>query len=628
MRKVLYIRFIIILYIFAGMFIFCAPVLSDTFDDEFIKNKKLETSIDLKNGTESNIMPPESQEKDNNDVTTNDAASVENNPTSLPPVVGDEKTAQANTGSEQEDSLSGDDGVPKPLYNDKKQALKPDNFYDNFVLGTTSTKLPKGNQNNIFLLGLVSIVVVITSIFLLVNFIRAQKDLNKQRELFHKNFDPLNIRQGFFSADYDIRNAKTDGIEIVKSTQAPSDNENNLSEDMVEPAEELMPVTASAEVVPSSQEVSVKEEFVGQPAHDELSYQLKEANKVFEENLEGELPEAVSQQNENKEDVLSDDELDFIDAINNSDSEDSLQTKEELSFEEEDEKQEGFNQDITSDVVEDSHPVQSAVEEDALYVEEKDILVEPAVSSMQVEQPEDSIPQSDEEEPLPSDIFVEDIPSVVVENPQEEIITEDEVVEEVPEVLPDEEVVFIQEEVEPPVEEAVSLETQQDEEDIIPVQNVVFEQEVSQPSIEDIKQAAVEDKSPEKVIEQSEVQEHEPSTTVDIPVSAKEAEEEKPSEPEKTEEEKALEKFDIVDVCKIDDNKEILLIKEGFRYSFMARVYTEVFKLFDMNQPDKINRIKEIDEKQGDKQVYMIKGEQHRILFAMNDKEASFIMEL
>lgn len=60
----------------------------------------------------------------------------------------------------------------------------------------------------------------------------------------------------------------------------------------------------------------------------------------------------------------------------------------------------------------------------------------------------------------------------------------------------------------------------------------------------------------------------------------------------------------------------------------MARVYTEVFKLFDMNQPDKINRIKEIDEKQGDKQVYMIKGEQHRILFAMNNKEASFIMEL
>ena len=160
------------------------------------------------------------------------------------------------------------------------------------------------------------------------------------------------------------------------------------------------------------------------------------------------------------------------------------------------------------------------------------------------------------------------------------------------------------------------------------MQNVVFEQEVSQPSIEDIKQAAVEDKSPEKVIEQSEVQEHEPSTTVDIPVSAKEAEEEKPSESEKTEEEKALEKFDIVDVCKIDDNKEILLIKEGFRYSFMARVYTEVFKLFDMNQPDKINRIKEIDEKQGDKQVYMIKGEQYRILFAMNDKEASFIMEL
>lgn len=623
MRKVLYIRFIIILYIFAGMFIFCAPVLSDTFDDEFIKNKKLETSIDLKNGTESNIIPPESQEKDNNDVTTNDAASVENNPTSLPPVVGDEKTAQANTGSEQEDSLSGDDGVPKPLYNDKKQALKPDNFYDNFVLGTTSTKLPKGNQNNIFLLGLVSIVVVITSIFLLVNFIRAQKDLNKQRELFHKNFDPLNIRQGFFSADYDIRNAKTDGIEIVKSTQAPSDNENNLSEDMVEPAEELMPVTASAEVVPSSQEVSVKEEFVGQPAHDELSYQLKEANKVFEENLEGELPEAVSQQNENKEDVLSDDELDFIDAINNSDSEDSLQAKDEPSFEEED-KQEEFTHDITSDVVEDSQPEQSAVEEDTFT----DIFVDSAASSMQVEQPEDSIPQSDEEEPLPSDIFVEDIPSVVVENPQEEIITEDEAVEEVPEVLPDEEVVFIQEEVEPPVEEAVSLETQQDEEDIIPVQNVVFEQEVSQPSIEDIKQAAVEDKSPEKVVEQSEVREHEPSTTVDIPVEATEAEEEKPSEPEKTEEEKALEKFDIVDVCKIDDNKEILLIKEGFRYSFMARVYTEVFKLFDMNQPDKINRIKEIDEKQGDKQVYMIKGEQHRILFAMNDKEASFIMEL
>ena len=625
MRKVLYIRFIIILYIFAGMFIFCAPVLSDTFDDEFIKNKKLETSIDLKNGTESNIMPPESQDKDNDDVTTNDAASVENNPTSLPPVVGDEKTAQANTGSEQEDSLSGDDGVPKPLYNDKKQALKPDNFYDNFVLGTTSTKLPKGNQNNIFLLGLVSIVVVITSIFLLVNFIRAQKDLNKQRELFHKNFDPLNIRQGFFSADYDIRNAKTDGIEIVKSTQAPSDNENNLSEDMVEPAEELMPVTASAEVVPSSQEVSVKEEFVEQPAHDELSYQLKEANKVFEENLEGELPEAVSQQDENKEDVLSDDELDFIDAINNSDSEDSLQTKEELSFEEEDEKQEGFNQDITSDVVEDSHPVQSAVEEDTFT----DIFVDSSASSMQDEQHEDSIPQSDDEEPLPPDIFVEDIPSVVVENPQEEIITEDEVVEEVPEVLPDEEVVFIQEEVEPPVEEEItSSEPQQDEEDIIPVQNVVFEQEVSQPSIEDIKQAAVEDKSPEKVVEQSEVREHEPSTTVDIPVSAKEAEEEKPSEPEKTEEEKALEKFDIVDVCKIDDNKEILLIKEGFRYSFMARVYTEVFKLFDMNQPDKINRIKEIDEKQGDKQVYMIKGEQHRILFAMNDKEASFIMEL
>lgn len=607
------------------MFIFCAPVLSDTFDDEFIKNKKLETSIDLKNGTESNIMPPESQEKDNNDVTTNDAASVENNPTSLPPVVGDEKTAQANTGSEQEDSLSGDDGVPKPLYNDKKQALKPDNFYDNFVLGTTSTKLPKGNQNNIFLLGLVSIVVVITSIFLLVNFIRAQKDLNKQRELFHKNFDPLNIRQGFFSADYDIRNAKTDGIEIVKSTQAPSDNENNLSEDMVEPAEELMPVTASAEVVPSSQEVSVKEEFVGQPAHDELSYQLKEANKVFEENLEGELPEAVSQQDENKEDVLSDDELDFIDAINNSDSDDSLQTKEELSFEEEDEKQEEFNQDITSDVVEDSHPVQSAVEEDTFT----DIFVDSAASSMQVEQPEVSIQQSDDEEPLPPDIFVEDIPSVVVENPQEEIIPEEEVVEEVPEVLPDEDVVFIQEEVEPPVEEEItSSEPQQDEEDIIPVQNVVFEQEVSQPSIEDIKQAAVEDKSPEKVVEQSEVQEHEPSTTVDIPVSATEAEEEKPSEPEKTEEEKALEKFDIVDVCKIDDNKEILLIKEGFRYSFMARVYTEVFKLFDMNQPDKINRIKEIDEKQGDKQVYMIKGEQHRILFAMNDKEASFIMEL
>ena len=609
------------------MFIFCCPVFSDTFDDEFIKNKKLETSIDLKNGTESKIVPSESQDNVNN-TTTNDVVSVENNPTSLPPVVGDEKTTRTNQESGQDDSFSGNDGVPKPLYNDKKQALKPDNFYDNFVLDTTSTKLPKGNQNNIFLLGLVSIVVVITSIFLLVNFIRAQKDLNKQRELFHKNFDPLNIRQGFFSADYDIRNAKTDGIEIVKSTQAPSDNENNLSEDMVEPAEELMPVTASAEVVPSSQEVSVKEEFVEQPAHDELSYQLKEANKVFEENLEGELPEAVSQQNENKEDVLSDDELDFIDAINNSDSEDSLQTKEELSFEEEDEKQEEFNQDITSDVVEDSHPAQSAVEEDALYVEEKDILVEPAASSMQVEQPEDSIPQSDEEEPLPSDIFVEDIPSVVVENPQEEIITEDEVVEEVPEVLPDEEVVFIQEEVEPPVEEAVSLETQQDEEDIIPVQNVVFEQEVSQPSIEDIKQAVVEDKSPEKVVVQPEVQEHEPSQTVDIPVAAKEIEEEKPTEPEKTEEEKALEKFEIVDVCKIDDNKEILLIKEGLRYSFMARVYTEVFKLFDMNQPDKINRIKEIDEKQGDKQVYMIKGEQHRILFAMNDKEASFIMEL
>lgn len=610
------------------MFIFCCPVFSDTFDDEFIKNKKLETSIDLKNGTESKIVPSESQDNDNN-TTTNDVVSVENNPTSLPPVVGDEKTTQTNQESGQDDSFSGNDGVPKPLYNDKKQALKPDDFYDNFVLDTTSTKLPKGNQNNIFLLGLVSIVVVITSIFLLVNFVRAQKDLNKQRELFHKNFDPLNVRQGFFSADYDIRNAKTDGIEIVKSThQTPSDNENNLSEEIVEQAEELQPVASSAEVVSSFQEASVEEKFE-QPVHDELSYQLQEANRVFEENLEGDVALDVKQSEENKEDVLSDDDLDFIDAINNSDSEDSLQTKEELSFEEEDEKQEEFNQDITSDVVEDSHPVQSAVEEDALYVEEKDILVEPAVSSMQVEQPEDSIPQSDEEEPLPSDIFVEDIPSVVVENPQEEIITEDEVVEEVPEVLPDEEVVFIQEEVEPPVEEEItSSEPQQDEEDIIPVQNVVFEQEVSQPFVEDIQQSEVEDKSPEKVVVQPEVQEHEPSQTVDIPVAAKEIEEEKPTEPEKTEEEKALEKFEIVDVCKIDVNKEILLIKEGLRYSFMARVYTEVFKLFDMNQPDKINRIKEIDEKQGDKQVYMIKGEQHRILFAMNDKEADFIMEL
>ena len=605
------------------MFIFCCPVFSDTFDDEFIKNKKLETSIDLKNGTESNIMPPESQEKDNNDVTTNDAASVENNPTSLPPVVGDEKTAQANTGSEQEDSLSGDDGVPKPLYNDKKQALKPDDFYDNFVLDTTSTKLPKGNQNNIFLLGLVSIVVVITSIFLLVNFVRAQKDLNKQRELFHKNFDPLNVRQGFFSADYDIRNAKTDGIEIVKSThQTPSDNENNLSEEIVEQAEELQPVASSAEVVSSSQEASVEEKFE-QPVHDELSYQLQEANKVFEENLEGDVALDVKQSEENKEDVLSDDDLDFIDAINNSDSDDSLQTKDEPSFEEA-EKQEEFNQG-TSDVAEDVSPAQDVVNEDTF----EDILVDSAESSIQLEQPEDSIPQSDEEEPLPSDIFVEDVPSVVVENPQENIIPEEDVVEEVPEVLPDEEVVFIQEEVEPPVEEEItSSEPQQDEEDIIPVQNVVFEQEVSQPSIEDIKQAAVEDKSPEKVVVQPEVQEHDPSKTVDIPVVSKEAEEEKPSEPEKTEEEKALEKFEIVDVCKIDDNKEILLIKEGLRYSFMARVYTEVFKLFDMNQPDKINRIKEIDEKQGDKQVYMIKGEQHRILFAMNDKEADFIMEL
>ena len=606
------------------MFIFCCPVFSDTFDDEFIKNKKLETSIDLKNGTESNIMPPESQEKDNNDVTTNDAASVENNPTSLPPVVGDEKTAQANTGSEQEDSLSGDDGVPKPLYNDKKQALKPDDFYDNFVLDTTSTKLPKGNQNNIFLLGLVSIVVVITSIFLLVNFVRAQKDLNKQRELFHKNFDPLNVRQGFFSADYDIRNAKTDGIEIVKSTnQTPSDNENNLSEEIVEQAEELQPVASSAEVVSSSQEASVEEKFE-QPVHDELSYQLQEANRVFEENLEGDVALDAKQSEENKEDVLSDDDLDFIDAINNSDSDDSLQTKDEPSFEEA-EKQEEFNQGTTSDVAEDVSPAQDVVNEDTF----EDILVDSAESSIQLEQPEDSIPQSDEEEPLPSDIFVEDVPSVVVENPHENIIPEEDVVEEVPEVLPDEEVVFIQEEVEPPVEEEItSSEPQQDEEDIIPVQNVVFEQEVSQPFIEDIKQAAVEDKSPEKVVVQPEVQEHEPSQTVDIPVAAKEIEEEKPTEPEKTEEEKALEKFEIVDVCKIDVNKEILLIKEGLRYSFMARVYTEVFKLFDMNQPDKINRIKEIDEKQGDKQVYMIKGEQHRILFAMNDKEADFIMEL
>ena len=609
------------------MFIFCCPVFSDTFDDEFIKNKKLETSIDLKNGTESKIVPSESQDNDNN-TTTNDVVSVENNPTSLPPVVGDEKTTRTNQESGQEDSFSGNDGVPKPLYNDKKQALKPDDFYDNFVLDTTSTKLPKGNQNNIFLLGLVSIVVVITSIFLLVNFVRAQKDLNKQRELFHKNFDPLNVRQGFFSADYDIRNAKTDGIEIVKSThQTPSDNENNLSEEIVEQAEELQPVASSAEVVSSSQEASVEEKFE-QPVHDELSYQLQEANKVFEENLEGDVALDVKQSEENKEDVLSDDDLDFIDAINNSDSDDSLQTKDEPSFEEA-EKQEEFNQDITSDVVEDSHPVQSAVEEDALYVEEKDILVEPAVSSMQVEQPEDSIPQSDEEEPLPSDIFVEDVPSVVVENPQENIIPEEDVVEEVPEVLPDEEVVFIQEEVEPSAEEkVVSFEPSMEEEKVIPIQDVVFEQEVSQPFVEDIQQSEVEDKSPEKVVVQPEVQEHEPSQTVDIPVAAKEIEEEKPTEPEKTEEEKALEKFEIVDVCKIDVNKEILLIKEGLRYSFMARVYTEVFKLFDMNQPDKINRIKEIDEKQGDKQVYMIKGEQHRILFAMNDKEADFIMEL
>lgn len=605
------------------MFIFCCPVFSDTFDDEFIKNKKLETSIDLKNGTESKIVPSESQDKDNN-TTTNDVVSVENNPTSLPPVVGDEKTTRTNQESGQDDSFSGNDGVPKPLYNDKKQALKPDDFYDNFVLDTTSTKLPKGNQNNIFLLGLVSIVVVITSIFLLVNFVRAQKDLNKQRELFHKNFDPLNVRQGFFSADYDIRNAKTDGIEIVKSThQTPSDNENNLSEEIVEQAEELQPVASSAEVVSSSQEASVEEKFE-QPVHDELSYQLQEANRVFEENLEGDVALDVKQSEENKEDVLSDDDLDFIDAINNSDSDDSLQTKDEPSFEEA-EKQEEFNQGTTSDVAEDVSLAQDVVNEDTF----EDILVDSAEPSIQLEQPEDSIPQSDEEEPLPSDIFVEDVPSVVVENPQENIIPEEDVVEEVPEVLPDEEVVFIQEEVEPSAEEkVVSFEPSMEEEKVIPIQDVVFEQEVSQPFVEDIKQAAVEDKSPEKVVEQSEVQEHDPSKTVDIPVVSKEAEEEKPTEPEKTEEEKALEKFEIVDVCKIDVNKEILLIKEGLRYSFMARVYTEVFKLFDMNQPDKINRIKEIDEKQGDKQVYMIKGEQHRILFAMNDKEADFIMEL
>ena len=623
MKKILYIRFIILLYIFAGMFIFCCPVFSDTFDDEFIKNKKLETSIDLKNGTESKIVPSESQDKDNN-TTTNDVVSVENNPTSLPPVVGDEKTTRTNQESGQEDSFSGNDGVPKPLYNDKKQALKPDDFYDNFVLDTTSTKLPKGNQNNIFLLGLVSIVVVITSIFLLVNFVRAQKDLNKQRELFHKNFDPLNVRQGFFSADYDIRNAKTDGIEIVKSThQTPSDNENNLSEEIVEQAEELQPVASSAEVVSSSQEASVEEKFE-QPVHDELSYQLQEANKVFEENLEGDVALDVKQSEENKEDVLSDDDLDFIDAINNSDSDDSLQTKDEPSFEEA-EKQEEFNQGTTSDVAEDVSLAQDVVNEDTF----EDILVDSAEPSIQLEQPEDSIPQSDEEEPLPSDIFVEDVPSVVVENPQENIIPEEDVVEEVPEVLPDEEVVFIQEEVEPSAEEkVVSFEPSVEEEKVIPIQDVVFEQEVSQPFVEDIQQSEVEDKSPEEVVVQPEVQEHEPSQTVDIPVAAKEIEEEKPTEPEKTEEEKALEKFEIVDVCKIDVNKEILLIKEGLRYSFMARVYTEVFKLFDMNQPDKINRIKEIDEKQGDKQVYMIKGEQHRILFAMNDKEASFIMEL
>lgn len=605
MRKVLYIRFVILLYIFLGMFVFCCPVFSDTFDDDFIKNKKLETSIDLKSGSELNNTIPEKQESSDN--VTDKVVSVEANSKSLPPVSDDNKSMQTNTQDSFVDNPTQNNGVPKPLYNDKKQVLQPDDFYDNLVLDTTSTKLPRGNQNNLFLLGLVSIVVVITSIFLLVNFLRTQKDLDKQREFFHKNFDPLNVRQGFFSADYDLRNTKTDGIEIVKNQtsediHSSSDNDNigELTEkyDSIDSEQENI---ESNQIVESSSEVAVSEEFIN-PVQDELSYQLKEANKVFEENI---IPEVVGDASNKVEtpDSFSDCDLDFIDEINSNSSnageidvdQEELSCCEILSQEDNSADVIGFSSE--------SDDIQTIESENNLSEQENDCF--------------------DSNNYFESEVFDTNVDTSINKELEENV-------EEVFDLQQDDEILFAQQEPIQTVNDDLSFLAQSDDkipedEEIFPVQDIVLEQEQSEViAINENEDEFFDDISSEKI----ELQDDGQTQSVDDNSFVSEPKEEKIVEDEKTEEQNALEKFEVVDGYKLNENKEVLLIKEGIRYSFMVRIYTEVFKLFDMSQPDKINRVKEIDEKQDDKQVYMIKGDHHRILFAMNDKEANFIMEL
>lgn len=572
MEKNLYVGFLTIC-VLTSLNVFSTAVFADTFDDDFIKSKTLETSVDLKNKpiktpiqkqdsvfSESQKSKESSEslaKKDIQKKVENSAKSREQKflkDLSSAPAA---KKAESKAPIKQEvSSFSHQDELKVPVEQTSssveitKPIVPPKSVYDEIDLEHTITKPVKTPQNNIFIVGLMSIVFASFLAFLFINFFKVKKDLERQRKMFHREIDPSKIKKGFFSADYDLRNSKDDGIEIIKTNSSSK----------------------------ASKEIDQEESFSfddSPPLHeepkDELSGQLKEINQVFKESS-----------------------LDSSQVLSENEKKSSLQESyEELS-----------NQEAQEDALEDDEFAYlkdlNEVFEEAQNPEPHEVLTVEEVFEEPIEQSDPEIEVPIIEEPLVEELLTEADTEAEIETE-----TEEEVIPEFDDEIPV--AVYLEEEAQDFVSETED-ESSFDEEPI----EILSEEQKEPKNIDENPQ------EPESAFEEVVSEENEQSPSLSV-------EESKPQEQTYQSED---EDFEIVDEYKIDDNRKILLIKEYGKYSFVSSINSINFKLMNAIENDKIDRVKKIDEKRGDKNVYMLKTEQRRVLFAMNDKEADFIMEL
>ncbi len=758
LKKYLYLIFIIVCFCANINMFSCSQTTSDSpaFDDDFMKSKTLETTIDLKKNSQTatkskdntNLQPAvnknAAQADSGQDIPVDYTNTIA--PTSSPQEITPEQQVPA--------APSMPDVNPDSVIKKKKSLLKFNDFYDNLVLddspGQANEYIPTSgpiNKDNFFIVGLFGIVFFIFAAFLILKAIKSKFSGSNQAEIYHQDISSSNRLRSEALEKY---GDKQNGIEIVKNSSAAAVHK--IERELPPPPPPIVQQIIEPEPVVSKEELSEEieeankifeqqqpeiEKPIGEEVlktiaeksgeeleddtgfdsltldeykeedgmfEDDLAY-IKGLNKTFEENTpeeEAQEPpikeEAIESQQEQaqflqqeeiqtEEELLSDDDIFSFaqDASDLMEDEQAVAPKESEEFYQSSEDEFFSQQQIQEQTLQEWEQDELIQEDEPVYQAQENILEEeiPTLSEDFELQEESFEPIAEEE-----NIFAQDIKGsdIYAEYEEEEFHLDEEPLEELS--LEDSTEEFVLTEEEPLVEAQenfVSLESDEiqslqiEDEPMFAIEGetpspIAFgdgglkfnEEETAwnedaqdltfseQPEQEEF---IFENAEAASIVEEETLLEQQPDEELFEPVSAvpevnydevnpyetqepvleELSSEQQTEEPEKEEIKPAVsyarsystpDELDVVDGYKINENKTVYVIKNQQNYSLVSYINSQIFNLLNLDIPERISKVKELDEKRNDKQVYMLKTENRRALIAMSEEEAEFIMEL